>query len=120
MDRLPTRQPGAYVINTDNHDEPGSHWVAVYDNGRVVEYFDSYGRAPTDPRLLKFLGMNYSFNSIVLQRLLTNACGFYCVYFLLHRVRGVSANSIVQVLKCSDGDFVVKRYVFSRFKPLFN
>ena len=32
IDRLPIRAQtsAAYVINMDNHDEPGSHWIAVF------------------------------------------------------------------------------------------
>jgi hypothetical protein len=36
----------AIVINTDPHDQPGGHWVCVYLNSPVVEYFDSYGLPP--------------------------------------------------------------------------
>jgi hypothetical protein len=36
----------AIVINTDPHDQPGAHWVCVYLNTPVVEYFDSYGLPP--------------------------------------------------------------------------
>ena len=47
IDLLPSRQKGSYVINLDEHDQPGSHWVAVYDDGDKVEYFDSFGVRPT-------------------------------------------------------------------------
>ena len=163
MDRLPcNRRPGLYVINMDNHNEPGSHWVAVYvgsgdsiaavalayrnamvtmvgnemvgnamvgnamagnamaGNGCRVEYFDSYGRAPSDPRLLHFLGSKYRYNSIVLQRPLSSSCGYYCLYFLLQRARGVSANEIVYTLSRTDSDFVVKNYVLTRYKYVFS
>ena len=36
--------PSAYVINSETHDQPGEHWVAVYfDQHGRGEYFDSYG-----------------------------------------------------------------------------
>ena len=36
------------VINLDEHDEPGSHWVALYTNLRnnKIYYFDSFGKKP--------------------------------------------------------------------------
>ncbi len=36
------------VINLDEHDEPGSHWVALYANLRnnKIYYFDSFGKKP--------------------------------------------------------------------------
>ena len=120
MDTLPTRQMGAYVINLDNHDEPGSHWVAVYDDGNQVEYMDSYGLPPSDPRCLLFLGQKFKYNSYALQQPLSNACGFYCIYFLIRRSRGHTATDILDVLSHVDSDFVVKEFVYSRFKPVFS
>ena len=119
MDRLPQRKPGAYVINADNHDESGSHWMAVFCTRDRIEFMDSYGRSPPDERLLQFLGSNYAYNTVPLQKPLSNACGFYCLYFLLHRARGHSATSIIELLRRSDSDYVVKEYVYSRYKPIF-
>ena len=118
MDCLPTLQRGAYIINSDDHDEPGEHWLAVY-NDNCVEYFDSYGLAPLDVRLIDFLGDTYVYNASQLQQLFTNACGFYCVYYILHRARGYSMNDIINVLKRSDGDFIVKEFLYRHYKPLF-
>ncbi|XP_011858853.1 PREDICTED: uncharacterized protein LOC105556375 [Vollenhovia emeryi] len=51
-DRLPrvwTRST-AIVANTDNHDQPGRHWVAFYvDEHGTGTYFDSYGLPPWTP-----------------------------------------------------------------------
>ena len=118
MDCLPNLQPGAYIINTDDYDEPGEHWLAVY-NDDCVEYFDSYGLVPLDDRLNRFLGVHYVYNSVKLQQLFSNACGFYCVYYILHRARGYYMNDIINVLKRSDGDFVVKEFLYRHYKPLF-
>lgn len=120
MDRLPQRKPGAYVINMDDHDEPGSHWVAVYDDNGIVEYMDSYGLPPLDTRCLLFLGSDYHYNSRVLQQQFSNACGFYCVYFLIQRSRGHSANTILDMLARTDSGYVVKNFIYSRYKPIFN
>ena len=115
IDELPTWKPGrAYVINTDEKDKPGEHWVAVYNN----EYFDSYGFPPLDVRLTKFLP-KFTYNATQLQRVLSNACGFYCVYYILHRARGNSAENIIDVLKHSDSDFIVKHAIYDCYKPLF-
>ena len=121
MDRLPKRQsPGAYVLNFDDHDEPGSHWVAVYDDGCQVEYMDSYGYPPLDQRCVAFLGAKYEYNSVPLQRMFSKACGYYCLYFILHRARGSSAADVIDVLSRTESDAVVKQFVYSRYKPIFN
>ena len=44
------------VVNLDNHDESGSHWVAIYsqlDKDRIY-FFDSFGKRP-GKRLTKFI-----------------------------------------------------------------
>ena len=58
MDQRPTLQRGAYITNTDDHGEPGEHWLAVYVD-KDVEYFDSFGLFPLDSRLEIFLGDDY-------------------------------------------------------------
>ena len=121
MDRLPTeRVNGIYIINTDDHDQPGGHWVAVFVTDERVEYFDSYGLPPLDSRCERFLGTNYWFNTYQLQQLYSNACGFYCVYFVLQRARGQEANTILNILSKSDSGFIVKNYLYSRYKSVFN
>ena len=45
-DRLPkspvkTQRQG-YIVNTDPHDQPGQHWLAVWTDGNVCEILDSY------------------------------------------------------------------------------
>ena len=45
----------AMVINTDPHDQPGTHWVCMYVVPPVVEYFDSYGLKPFLPEILNLI-----------------------------------------------------------------
>ena len=45
----------AIVVNTDPHDQPGTHWVCLYVTPPVVEYFDSYGIRPFFPEILNFI-----------------------------------------------------------------
>ena len=49
MDELPALQHGAYIINTDDHDKPGEHWLAVYFD-KDVEYFDCFRLLPLNSR----------------------------------------------------------------------
>ena len=115
-DRLPlsiTKYPSAYVCNTDPHTEDGEHWLVIYvdDCGRG-EFFDSYGLPPLHKRFLKFLNVNcssWTFNDKQLQGLNSRVCGHYCVFYLLHRCRGVSMNTIVKMFGNSmqDNDVLV-------------
>ena len=111
VDQLPKRKLcGGYVINTDNHDEPGEHWVAVFVTKRRTDYFDSYGFPPTDERILKFIGSRAYYNRKTLQSPITRVCGHYCVYFIKHRAKGWSAEKIIESFP-SNSDAFVKRHV---------
>lgn len=33
----------AYIVNTDPHDKPGKHWLALWVENGVCEIMDSYG-----------------------------------------------------------------------------
>lgn len=44
-DRLPTlKNREMYIANLDNHNEKGSHWVAVYHSNGKNYVYDSFGR----------------------------------------------------------------------------
>lgn len=80
----------AIVINTDPHDQPGTHWVCLYLDGDTVEYFDSYGFPPLYSEIQEFIDRNSNhmkYNENHYQELDSNVCGQYCVYFLHHRHR---------------------------------
>ena len=88
------------IINTDPHDGPGKHWVAVFCDIRPeleyprVTYFDSYAMSP-EPEiktLMKRLkeqwdatgvhanGMKMTFNK-TRHQYKDSECGMYCLYF---------------------------------------
>ena len=118
VDQLPRElQVGAYIINTDEHYKPGQHWVAVYYDGTIKEYFDSYGLPPLDRRILEFLGPKFVYNNIPLQKTLSNACGYYCVYYILRRSRAADMEKIVRLLeRTKDSDYYVKSFIYKRYK----
>ena len=40
---LPKIKGGAYIINLDEYESIGTHWIALYVNDNYVTYFDSSG-----------------------------------------------------------------------------
>ncbi|GFU88482.1 uncharacterized protein TNCV_3354211 [Trichonephila clavipes] len=48
-DKIPkVKKKAALVVNTDPHDEEGSHWLAMYiQDEKTIEFFDSYGFPPS-------------------------------------------------------------------------
>ena len=58
------------VYNLDKHNEPGSHWVAIYIdlNTKTITYFDSYGDLPSKlighfiKKCIKQLNLKFNYN----------------------------------------------------------
>jgi hypothetical protein len=90
------------VINTDPHDGPGQHWVAVFCDIRPellyprMTYFDSYAQNP-EPEIQTLMkrwkeqwdatkthsrGMKLTFNK-TRHQYKDSECGMYCLYFHL-------------------------------------
>ena len=94
-------KPSIIVINLDKHYMPVSLWVAVCisDSG-YAEYFDSYGLPPYKFEIMAFLqrhSISWTFNRHRLQGLTSNVCGHYCCIYALHRARGQSMTSFVNL-----------------------
>ncbi|GIY37616.1 hypothetical protein CDAR_125921 [Caerostris darwini] len=104
------RKKYAFVVNSDESSEPGSHWLAFYCENGCIEFFDSFGNPPDfyDPRFHE-ITLRYPtvcWNSTPLQNLTSNVCGMYCTYFILKRCQGNSLYSIVNnLVHCKTNDF---------------
>ena len=73
------------IINTDRHNEPGEHWVAVY-MGDIPIYFDSFGLPPMFDEFVNFLDnqspIGWLHNTIPFQSIYQDTCGMHCLFFL--------------------------------------
>lgn len=72
------------IINLDNFDGSGTHWVAFRKNGNSVLYYDSFGKLPPPLELIKYFGNNvkikYNYNTD--QSYDSFKCGHLCLKFL--------------------------------------
>ena len=91
-----------YVFNTHASAKPGEHWIAVFTVGRVIYYFDSFGRHPAVYPLLcekfKLESNSIHYNKHLFQNLSSTACGDYCLLFCLLLSRGWSMQRYVDWL----------------------
>jgi hypothetical protein len=98
-DELPSKaSEGVYVCNTDNSEQPGEHWIAIYigELGNV-EYFDSYGFPPMNTYFIQFLKHNadtVKYNRQILQGLNSHVCGHYAIFFCLCKQMGLTLEEI--------------------------
>lgn len=95
---LPTRRPLLLVANTDPHDKPGRHWIAIYlDTNNGGEYFDSMGEEPLrlfDKFLSKFCS-RYVYNDLQIQSRTSFVCGHHVLVYSLLKELKMSLHAII-------------------------
>ena len=85
LPELPNKFPKSIIINTDQSNKPGDHWIAIILTEKHAYYFDSFGLGIVDQQIRQFLLPRYSsiiFNSLCIQHILSDKCGYYCIYFV--------------------------------------
>lgn len=71
------------IVNLDNKDGVGTHWVAYRKRGSKVEYFDSFGDLPPPLELVRYLAESkITYNRRRYQKFNTYNCGHLCLRFL--------------------------------------
>ena len=116
--------PCGFIANTDPDTKPGQHWVAFYfTSPHQGEFFDSYGHPPQfySPHFVNFLkrnSTNKTFNPKKLQSPFTAVCGEYCVFYIMHRARGVSMTSTVNLFSSDKqhNDHSVYEFVMKKMR----
>jgi len=77
----------------------GSHWIAFYNkkNNSPIEFFDPMGIVPSTAiqAKLKNSGKKVLYNTTQIQDLKSEACGWYCVYYIIMRSKGKSFYDIL-------------------------
>ena len=113
-DRLPARpvdeRPRGYIVNIDTHDQPGSHWVALWTHDGGCTVMDSFAiplamYKPHD--LLNWLThhfQGFESNGHAIQAVDSQACGLYALMFLIHMSVGGTLDTFMNIF--SRHDFV--------------
>ena len=101
-DELPIKEfPGAYVVNTDEINQLGQHWVAFFTINDSMECFDSFGRNPGEysVHIARWLEDTYQVVQCeTLQSRDSTVCGQYCLFFLIMRCYGYTYEDVVSAL----------------------
>ena len=111
-------KPACYVINLDNSNGPGTHWVATYvDPHEKAEYFDLYGEPCTSNRICRLVGSDSIFNPVRLQSYFTTVCGQHCLFYILCKSYQLDMEDIVGLYPGApyDNDLFVNDIVESVF-----
>ena len=112
-DRLPKspRKTTPQGYNTDPHDQPGQHWLAVWTDGNVCEVLDSYalpletyGQAAP---LRAWIVQHWKYvvtNGKSLKAISSKSCGDYALLYLKAKARGRTLQDFLNDF--SDVDYV--------------
>ena len=101
--------PTAYIVNTDPHDEPRKHWIALWTQDNVCEILDSYAMPlevykTTEP-LTEWLNRHYKYQVAsrkTLQLVFSQSCGDYVLMFLVLKARGRSMQDFLSLFPGKD------------------
>lgn len=128
-DELSQIKPGkdsSTIINLNNSDQKGSHWVCIYAGQAQPEiiYFDSMGELPPMVviRYLKKLSKKTKkpavYTSMQLQTIGTESCGWWCIYVLTHLDKGYSMDEILN--ECNPCNTKINESLLSKFFQSLN
>ena len=78
-----TIKNGAYIINLDEYEDVGKHWIALYVKNNEITYFDSFGVEHVPKEIKTFIGnKNIKTNIFRIQEDNSIMCGYVCIVFI--------------------------------------
>ena len=119
---LPNKiKKGAYVINLDEYENAGTHWVSLFVKAKYTIYFDSFGVEHIPQDINKFI-RNDTTKLSSLERIKSNIfriqaydsimCGYFCIEFIDYMLKGKTLLDYTNLFSPNDfkkNDQVIKR-----------
>ena len=119
---LPNKiKKGAYVINFDEYENTGTHWVSLFVKTNEAIYFDSFGVEHIPKEINKFINNDMAKPSS-LKRIKSNIfriqaydsvmCGYFCIEFINYMLKGKTLLDYTNLFSPNDfkkNDLVIKR-----------
>ena len=88
---------GAYVINLDEYENTGTHWVSLFVKTKYTVYFDSFGVEHIPKEINKFIRskeLGYAVRNEIksnifrIQAYDSIMCGYFCIEFISYMLKG--------------------------------
>ena len=95
------RKYGVFIVHDQEQWRPGNHWVLIVMFPHGVIFFDSFAKSPIHYAIDKHLRnvkRGIIINRTVLQELLSNVCGEFCVFWGFFLCRGYRLEDILKYL----------------------
>ena len=106
-------EKGAYVINLDEYENTGTHWITFFVKTNAAIYFDSFGIEHIPNEINKFIGnKNIKSHIFRLQAYDSIMCGYYCIEFINYMRKGKTLLDYTNLFSPNDfkkNDHVIKR-----------
>ena len=117
-DALPKKIKKEYgIVNLDDNQGPGTHWVCYRNLDSFVEYFDPFGLIM--PHEIYHYLLSSRKKLIYYQDELQNRdsvlCGYWCLYYLNERKKG---KSVLDIIHNQNFDEDNRDFIISYFKNL--
>ena len=102
------------IFNLDRHDQPGSHWIAMYMslNDNVIGYWDSYGYKPPSEVITlmnklkeQSLEMGYQPEIKINKKrhqYKGSECGVYSMHFIIEQLAGRTFEDVTETIVSDD------------------
>ena len=104
---------GAYVINLDEYENTGTHWIALFVKTNEVIYFDSFDIEHIPKEVEHAIGNKEIKASIFrLQAYDSIMCGYHCIEFINYMLKGKTLLDYTKLFSPNDfkkNDQIIKR-----------
>ena len=115
-----TIKKGAYVINLDEYENMGTHWVSLFVKANKVIYFDSFNIEHIPKEINKFMKKPSSLKRTVrikrnifrIQAYDSIMCGYFCIEFINYMFKGKTLLDYTNLFSPNDfkkNDRIIKR-----------
>ena len=114
-DNLPKiTKKGAFLINLDEYENAGTHWIALFIKTNEVIYFDSFGIEHIPEEINTFIGNDKKIKANVfrIQAYDSIMCGYFCIEFINYMLKGKTLLDYTNLFSPNDfkkNDRVIKR-----------
>ena len=112
---------GAYVINLDEYENTGTHWVSLFIKTKYTVYFDSFVVEHIPKEINKYMrskelgsAVNNDIKSNIfrIQAYDSIMCGYFCIEFINYMLKGKTLLDYTNLFSPNDfkkNDQVIKR-----------
>ena len=115
-DNLPkTIKNGTYVINLDEYEDGGTHWIASYVKDNEIIYFHSFGVKHVPKEIKKFIEhKNIKTNIFRIQADNSITCGYFCILFLDYMLANRSLTDFTSLFSVFQKNYDIISSYFKR------